>query len=363
MSLGNFINITHNQHFISQAEQRLNSCSLEPHSKKAEIYSFSIADRNPPKVLKGTKNKIHRNLSFQDLFTLLRLDKTKRLNLEFLFKKYEDNYPSTVTELLKLINKVRDSIKEKKEGIDLKAITHCDFLELVDLIKKVYIYKTMNWLRNPYQIKRILKIFEPFINHCLSEPDAIRLHIAPSKKDNAEERHICNTYGISHKEYKEWIRLLLMFLYTQENNSNSLEGFSEEFFLAREFCTIISIHLFDEHCVLLPDTGVIKDSIPEGQVTYMNISKECMIALQHTVIDGRYLDEAIKEEKKQPENMREIIKNSLERSIFGKLYINDLPMLAGYNQICVKGSALKVFSATPAIYGVEIIENQSSDEA
>lgn len=64
-------NLTRNQHFISQAEQRRNCIDESRPKDMQRIYKFEIADRensivrltNPQGV------KIKRNLSFDDLFS------------------------------------------------------------------------------------------------------------------------------------------------------------------------------------------------------------------------------------------------------------------------------------------------------
>jgi hypothetical protein len=72
MSLKEFRNTTRTQHYVAQAEQRLNSCSADPKSKKAETYRFSVVNKKDPTVRFDGKSQIGRTLEFQDLFTLVR---------------------------------------------------------------------------------------------------------------------------------------------------------------------------------------------------------------------------------------------------------------------------------------------------
>ncbi|HGL6714103.1 hypothetical protein NTJ56_19155 [Burkholderia contaminans] len=360
MSFDEFKNTTHNQHFVSQAEQRLNSCSPDPYSKKAEIYRFDVVEKSHPRICLKGKSAIKRNLSFQDLFTLARIGESERLNFERLFKKYEDGYPNKVADLLDWIATARGRVEDYREGINLQEVEGCDFPLLISHAKYIYTYKLLNWLRNPYKIKETLKSFDLYLNHSIDKPGAIELYIALTDKNGAEEQYICHTYGVSPKEYKEWIRLLLLFLYAEGDESSILEGFVEEFFQAKEFTNTIVIHVFDEQRALLPDTGVVIDAPPGCLATYMNVSKGCVISLQHTFIDGEYIDEIVRRHK-LPKATREKLMNKLGNMIFGKLYINDEAALAGYNKICVRGAALQVFSASSKVQGVEVVESGNSD--
>lgn len=352
MNIDEFKNTTRNQHFVSQAEQRLNSCSPDRTSKKAEIYCFDIIGKNPPKISRGEKSAIKKNLSFQDLFTLARVGDVERVNFERLFNKYERNYPAHVKSVLDWVGLARSSVEDSNEGVDLQTVDGCDFMQFMAHVKFIYTYKLMNWLRNPYKIKEVLRTFDIYLDHCIDDPGAVALYFALTEKNSAEEKYICDAYGVSSTEYAEWIRLLLLFLYAKSGESSSLDGFVEEFFLAKEFTTAVLVHVFDEHCALLTDTGVVKDSLSDGLATYMNISKNCIILLQHAFVEGAYLDEIVRQHN-LPESARKELVKKMGGSLFGKLYFNNNAMLAGYNKICVRAAASQVFSASSSVYGVE----------
>ncbi|MFJ2285279.1 hypothetical protein ACIOUF_02735 [Pseudomonas iridis] len=360
MNIDEFKNTTRNQHFVSQAEQRLNSCSPDRNSKNAEIYCFDIIGKNPPTISLGEKIAIKRNLSFQDLFTLARVGDAERLNFERLFHKYERNYPAHVKSVLDWIGLARSSVKDSNDGVDLQSVDGCDFMQLMTHVKCIYSYKLMNWLRNPYKIKEVLKSFDIYLNHCIDDPGAFALYLALTEKNSAEQKYICDTYGVSSKEYAEWIRLLLLFLYAKSDEASSLDGFVEEFFIAKEFTNVVLVHVFDEDCALLTDTGVVKDSSSNGLATYMNVSKNCIISLQHTFVEGAYLDEIVRQNN-LPESARKELIKTLGGSLFGRLYFNSNAMLAGYNKICVKAAASKVFSASSSVYGIELTERSYSE--
>ncbi|MCP1623614.1 hypothetical protein [Pseudomonas nitroreducens] len=354
-SLDAFINPTSNQHFVSRSEQRLNSCSVDPQSQKAEIYRFSIFDRQTPTVnLKG-KTQIWRNLGFQDLFTFMRTGEKDRLNFERLFERYEAPYPEHVSSLLAMINDVRDRLDIRPE-IHLKDLEGFDFEKFLDRIKFIYTYKTMNWLRNPHKIKEVLKQFDKFLDHSLDKPGALALYLALAEKNPAEEAYICKTYCVSSMEYQQWIRLLLLFVYVdRDDEASKLDDFIDEFFIAPELSTTIFVAVFDKHCALLTDTGVVKGS-GNGPLTYMNVSKSCIVALEHTFVDA-VLDRVMREYGID-ECVREQARARIATGVNALLLVNSDEILRGYNQICVKAAALEVFCATPDVQGVQVLESE-----
>ncbi|MCQ3017412.1 hypothetical protein NLO83_17670 [Pseudomonas tremae] len=350
-NLDDFMNPTANQHFISQSEQRLNSCS-DPSAKKPEIYRFSIVDRKTPTMQLKGKIPIWKNLGFQDLFTLMRTTDNSRLNFEHLFERYEGPYPQHVSSLLAMINDVRNSLYGQSP-IHLRDVKGFDFERFLDHVKFIYTYKTMNWLRNPHKIKEVLKQFDTFLDHVLDKPGAMALYVALAEKNPAEENYICKTYDVSSKEYKQWIRLLLLFLYIDKDEDSSvLDSFIHEFFIAPEFATTIFVAVFDEHCALLTDTGVVKDS-GNGPLTYMNVAKNCIIALEHARLDVT-LDKLIKG-KAIDKPLIEELRARIATDVNAVLMVNDYDILHGYNQICVRATAKEVFCAAPDVHGVHVL--------
>lgn len=353
MSLKDHTNDTRNQHFVSQAEQRLNSCSVDAKSPKAEIYSFDIIDREHGKIRLNKKNKIQNNLAFPDLFTLARISEKDRLNFEHLFKRYEASHPSQVSTLLAWIATARSKVEYTSNGIDLKNIEGCDFSIFIEAIKQIYTYKLLNWLRNPYKIGDILKTFARFTNFTINKKNALSLYMALTEKNQAEQKYICDTFFVSAEEYKEWIRLLLLFLYSEDDEPSSLQGMVEECFKANECSHLIFILSSDQSCALLSDIGVIKDLPEFGAATYINVSKNCVILLQHTF--NEVVLKKIFSENKNLENNGTELRGEISCSITAKLFVNNEELLTGYNKICVKAAALQVFSASLNLVGIEVL--------
>ena len=363
MALEDFINDTHNQHFVARTEQRLNSCSDDPSSKKARIYCFNVIDADAHEVQFQGKKTIENNLSFRDLFTLSRLTEKERVNLENLFKRYESVYSEHVANVLGWVAKAREVFSNECQSISFEKIEGCNASELISSIKLIYTYNVMNWLRNPYKVKEVLRSFGEQSHMCVAQPDALELYFSLINKNVSEEEYICSTYKLSAEEYRAWMRVIILFLYSQNGGATILDGFVEEFFLADEYTTAVLVQAYDEKCALLSDIGLVRDSRGVDLIRYMNISKNCIVALQHTAIEDSRLEELLDAGAVPAEHRgaaREQLKSALGRKVFGTISLNNAEVLAGYNKICVKAAAFKVFSASTEVDGVKVIPKSTS---
>jgi hypothetical protein len=353
MSLNEYVNSTKNQHFVSQAEQRFNSCSPDAAPQKTEIYRFEVIDKKEARVRSDGKKAIGRNLSFQELFTILRVSDSERLNFEHLFQRYEGEYPAQVVELLQLLDKAIEK-SSGAEKIDLEKVEGCNFSRFVSLVKRIYTYKVLNWLRNPLRIKEVLAGHAWILNHCIDNERALSIYFSLVGKNSAEKLHVCRTYGVSAGEYDSWIRLLLLFLFYEPGETNNLDGFVEEFFLADELVTSIMVIKSDTECALLPDTGVVRGGYAGGIATYINVAKGCVIILAHQPVDGAYLDETIKMLKLEAVPRSKLME-VMARKVFSCLFVNNSELLGAYNGLCVKSASRYVFSASPNVCGVAVV--------
>jgi hypothetical protein len=128
-----FENDTKNQHFVTQAEQRLNAANPEADDKNKRIYSFKLVDRENYGLAleKPDGNRISKNLSASDIFSFdVAGDSDKRLNFEALFQKYEGHVAIHTNNLL-------DKLKTNNK--DIKT-------EIIDLFSA----KLLNFVRNPF---------------------------------------------------------------------------------------------------------------------------------------------------------------------------------------------------------------------
>jgi len=239
MKFNELINRTRNQHFISQAEQRLNSCSSYSDSKNAKINCFEILEKNPPEVRLIKKNFIKNNLSFHHLFTLKRFLENKNYNLEKLFGRYEEEIQNRVESLLEFFSIARKECGVNLERIDLNKIKGFKFEELLRDLKYIYKCKLMNGLRNPHRIKETLKEYQCHLDHVFDDEQALEIYLGLEFKNCSESKRICDEFKVSKEEYKQWIRLLLLFLYPQKNGSTILDNYVENLFHEKKFIPIL----------------------------------------------------------------------------------------------------------------------------
>ena len=130
---------TANQHFLSRTEQELNALNpTAQHRRNQRIYSFCLVDREKHHIrLDDAEGRhISGNLALTDLFSYSVINKRKRCNFEHFFGQYE---ASLRTNTIELLEKLRISNSDiKKEIIEIFAA------------------KLMNFLRNPYSVKKVL---------------------------------------------------------------------------------------------------------------------------------------------------------------------------------------------------------------
>ncbi|OOE36189.1 hypothetical protein BZG05_01525, partial [Salinivibrio kushneri] len=101
-------NLTKNQHFLSQAEQRLNAINPAAKAKKQRIYSFDVlrcGGGADCQLAEAKSVRIESNLSDIDLYSFSLLNDNERLNFESAFGKYESEIKVLVDNL---ISKVSD---------------------------------------------------------------------------------------------------------------------------------------------------------------------------------------------------------------------------------------------------------------
>lgn len=82
------LDVTKNQHFVPQVEQRLNAINPKAKEENQKIYSFSLKDRESYAVILDSENgsKISNTLSLNDIFSFDVLGKeAARYNFEKLF--------------------------------------------------------------------------------------------------------------------------------------------------------------------------------------------------------------------------------------------------------------------------------------
>ena len=350
------INDTKNQHFISQVELRWNSIDRNRPNDLIKINRFKLCGEKN-KLLPPERKYVKGLSSITDIFTLGVMDDGKRINLEKFFGFFEEQYDNTVSNFTSAIEtKIRNAEK------DVVKIDGADFFTDIKFFQKI---KFMNFIRNPNNIRKALKIFGFAKNYIvLGQGKEFQLIIdALIKNKKGHRKYICDKYRVSESEFDSWIKLLLLFVYVDENMENSsLDGMMEEFFKADELYTAVIIGYYTNNTlgsVLIPDIG----SIVNSDMTYLfNISRNCFIALEHKVIDSEYskgIARQVAEKMGEPftNDLFEIFKKNIAGSKRISIFIDNEKLLSGYNKRCIDESSEFVYSCSSSVHGADIVSD------
>lgn len=350
------INNTKNQHFISQTELRWNSIDRSRPYNMIKINRFKLhSEKN--KLLPPERKYVQTLSSMTDIFTLDVMGDGRRINLEKFFGYFEERYDDAVSNFTSAIE-----AKIRNAGNDAEKIDGADFFSDIKFFQKI---KFMNFIRNPNNIRKALKLFSFAKDYIvLGQGEEFQLIIdALVKNKKGHRKYICDKYQVSEREFDSWIKLLLLFVYVDENmKSSSLDGMMEEFFKADELFTTIIISYYTDNSlggVLIPDVG----SIVNSDMTYFfNISSRCFVALQHKKLDSencREIARQVAKEMKQPftEDLFEKFKKILAGSKRISIFIDNESLLSGYNKICITESSEFVYSCSSTVHGADIVSD------
>lgn len=354
--MSDLINIKKNHHFISQVEQRWNASSDFSDTSKARICRYKILDKNIFKLEATNRPLIKLTSAKDDLFTLELFDSGTRLNLEKFFGVFEDKYNRIVSSFHSSVMYKIESAKDLSKRIDA-----ADLLSEIKYLQKI---KFLNYIRNPHNIRNSLKYFSFCKDHIIrgTGPDFEAILNAINKSDKDQRKmYLCEIYNVTPAEFDSWIKLIIFFVYFDDENSvSTLDGMIDQYFKANELSTtvIISFYTDDTLCPLLPDTG----STIYPDLSYrFNVSKHCFVYLHHLQIDSDYAEELAKkacEESHKPytDEMLSLFKEKLARNFRLSLYVNNKDLLARHNKSCITESVNYVYAASPIVVGAEVIK-------
>jgi hypothetical protein len=184
-------NPTKIQHFVSQVEQRLNGIPPD----RNRIYKFEVIHRENSIIKLAHKKgvSIRANLAIEHLFSF---DKSGSLakSFENLFQRYEERMSTAVNKL--------------KEGLDQKSNNL-----IGTALYEIWLLKFLNIWRNPYGVKKFLNTFYMLYSY---PPPTDRYFLKCYQDiDNLKTNDLFKGFsdlGLSLKEYKKWLRGLLLLL-------------------------------------------------------------------------------------------------------------------------------------------------------
>lgn len=237
---------TKNQHFVSQAEQRLNAINPHARPEKQRIYEFDIVDRERHQIrLSEPRGRpISGSLSMLDLFSFDVANKRVRESLEEAFQVYEDRIRDLTSKLLQA-----HAVRSNTIG-----------QELFDL----FVAKMVNFVRNPYSVVKVLNTFGVLGQHHPTDPRIYAQYERILTGRRPQQQHLCVKLGISDNQYGAWLRVLFMLLTPlADGQATMLEQALVAMYEALEHAVIIHLHTYSTERCLLSDRGWTVP-IPEG---------------------------------------------------------------------------------------------------
>ncbi|MBE3671308.1 hypothetical protein BOO25_20510 [Vibrio navarrensis] len=319
---------TRNQHFISQAEQRQNAINPNASSRNQKILSFEIIDREYYELRNNGPIKIETSLSIYDLFCFSMLDKKEgQFNFEKLFQRYENE---VVQHTHSLIRKV-----ERKDN----NVSH----ELMF----IFIAKFMNFVRNPYSIKKVLNTFPQLLDVHPTDPLIYQKYEKVLNGRKPQQAALSKELGISDQQYEQWLRIIFMLLMPIDHSQhfNFLENTIAGMFNQPETKVGAFLYTYDKPCCLLSDRGYNFYPLGNNQEVWeFNLNSKAFIRLVLTSL-GELLDDLL------PEQYLNLVKDMKHDISLYHLH-DDSAELANFNRTTVYQAARYVLSASDVVIGL-----------
>lgn len=313
-----FNNKTRNQHYISQVEQKLNSIDPLVDRTKRRIFEFEILDREQHSFKLTNENgvKVEKNLSMNDLYTFDMLNDSTRINFENFFKKFEDKIES-------LTNNLEEKIKSKEDISE-----H----EIIDLVSA----KFLNFLRNPFGIKKVLNTFYPLKKLIPTDKELLKefRKINPNNIYLSPEQ--LNKLDVSIEEYLDWLRTIFTALTVEIQGKSIAEYLVEKLFDPEAQVINLVLSIYDSQTCLLSDRGYVDyGALYENKSFAMgfNLNKNMFLTV---VIKNNSLDEFINEYPDLKSKL-DILKAKgqsrfIQSGIDLNVFYNNLELLKAYNE-------------------------------
>lgn len=329
-------NLTRNQHFISQVEQRSNCIDASRPKDKQRIYKFEIVDRENyvVRLTDTTGVKIKTNLSFDDLFSLDVKSSKLRKNLEDFFQRFEMDLVQA-TDLLISESKI-------KSGGDV----------LKDAAERVYKAKFMGWIRNPYLISRTIDMFVGLKGMHPTDP-LLLAHFSDIRAGTKPHlAGVCAMFGVTSEQYFQWLEILFLALMTPPGATKSILESTVEKLIESEgnMCHLI-VATFDDipgYRVSLPDTSYLQGTDdPNHNMFLFNLGRSAIAVFNVVDLSKQTLVNI------SPRMMEQV--GSYNISFSAQHHHHNLSLLERFNKLAAYQAHSHIFCADPNIFGVTTI--------
>jgi hypothetical protein len=230
------LNDTANQHYLSQVEQRLNTCNPTAIRRNQKIYAFEIQKRGTSDEIKlgpATQKPIAGNLTLHDLFSFDVEPKSNlRQNFEALFQRYEESLRTHTEALLK---------KAEVRSADISD-------ELIALFSA----KLLNFMRNPYSIPKMLDTFKGFAGLRPVDPNQDRFLQLVLNGRKPHQKAMCRRLGLSDTQYLHWLGTMFLMLHELSPGKETMfDGMVRNLFTNKDYSVEVMISMYStENCLL-----------------------------------------------------------------------------------------------------------------
>ena len=330
------LNTTANQHYISQVEQRLNASNPKAQPRNQRIYSMSLMDREALAITLDSREGrlISNNLSLRDLFSFDVLPDNTRKNYEEAFHQYENSMKANTLSLLRKLDRAPADIKEE--------------------ILAIFIAKFMNFLRNPFSIKKALNTVGILTNFVPTDPHLLAQFNAVLKGSKPHQNYLCRELEITADEYRMWLAsLFMLFLRPAPDQPNMIELTIKGLFERPSGFPMVVVHRYtsdepDKRC-LLSDRGFASPLPDEPHLSFnFNLSSTAFITYLFASVDD------IKLAVTPPQSLLERYK-ARGKTVYVHSFVDDFAALARYNQNVVYQCHRKVYSSSRTVHGVNTV--------
>ncbi len=271
--------------------------------------------------------KIKGTLWLGDLFSFDVIDDDKRYNFENLFQQYENNIETSTKRILSSLPVV---------GEDIKTET-----------RRLFDYKFLNFVRNPYSIKNVLNTFPRLRKLRPTDPFHLTHFNRVLQGRKPHQQHLCQQLIISDDVYSDWLSVLFLLLTDFVGNERSMmKEVTDEMFQNPNHIVFVWIYTYDNETCLLSDRGYsIPVSPNEHFAMDFNLCSHGFI--RYFIGDVNVLTPLC--------FSKELVAQfkTVPRSLTVTHISNDLAALEQYNQHVVYQCHQKVFNARRECYGIE----------
>jgi hypothetical protein len=303
--------------------------------RNQRIYSFSVVDREAFTLsLDSPRGRlICNNLVFRDLFSFdVIRSSASRFNFEAFFQQYEADMESNTVALLRKLEQGSGDLKKE--------------------ILETFVAKFMNFLRNPYSVRKVLNTIDTVLRFHPADPELLAQYKAVLAGQKPHQAHLCAQLDISPEQYQMWLSALFMMLVRPAPNEvNLMESIVKQVFERPSGFPMVCVYRYsgehaDKRC-LLSDRGYAVPLPQEPHLSFsFNLSSTAFIV---------YIFASI-EELDLPFVLPRVIDlyRTQQKNIRVAAFTNDLAALARYNQNVVYQCHNAVYSSSRLVYGVAV---------